>query len=229
MGHVDDADEGGAAALDALARLGAPTAEDARSDASTATPRARWPRSGASAARRRSRPCAPASGSRRRGRSPALLAHVGAAVDLLWHLCADDRDAREALLTRLGDRDVTPAILGDLGGGLSPQEAALLARRERTRGRAARSLSDEVAALDGLTRLESAALLPAIGEHLRAIVSAVAAGAIDDEALHGEAQRIAPARALAALRGLGAALWRRGGSGRWPSSTPRASAPPATR
>ncbi|MCA9663818.1 MAG: HEAT repeat domain-containing protein, partial [Myxococcales bacterium] len=206
----DDPDAG-AAALDALARLGDPRAEElalARLDEDPAAALVALRRVGgartieALRARLGIAPEGPVAAS--------ILGRFTAAVELLWQLCADDREAREQLLARLGDRDLTAAIVGDLGGGLSRREALVLGRREGAPAGVGGSLAEEVAGVDGLARLDSAAVLPAIQRHLRSIVAAVADGEVYDAELRGEARRVVPARVLAALRGLGGRLKRRG-------------------
>ncbi|MEZ4384536.1 MAG: HEAT repeat domain-containing protein, partial [Nannocystaceae bacterium] len=208
---VDRAQAGELAAVEALARLGDPRAEGlalARLDDAPLAALAALRDVGGAAtvevlrARLGIEPEGPAEAS--------MLGAFLPAVELLWQLCADDRQARDELLARLGERDLTPALLGDLGGGLSRREALLLGRSRLGLATRGGSLGDAVAAVDGLARLDSAAALPAIQRHLRAIVAAIDDGEIFDATLRGEARRVVPSRVSAALRGLGARLKRRG-------------------
>ncbi len=140
----------------------------------------------------------------------ALLPCVRPALDLLWQLSASDPARRAQLLERLDEDDLTPAMLGDLDSVLSAPAADLIARRSRRERPKSSPLAASIAAIQALCRSPQAAHLPGLLDPLDACLRAVAAGEVDDESLRGEARRVVPRAVLDALRGLGAALHRRG-------------------
>lgn len=199
-------DPHGAAALSALARLDADGCEAlalARLDHDPKTSLAALRRVGGAAtteallARLGITPAGPMS--------PCLLPHVSAAVDLLWQLTAEDHTTRELVLSQLKDDDLGATIVLDLSSGLSPRASEIIATRARPPVAASTSapLHEQVTAIDSLTRLHQAALLPAIRLQLRAIIGALAGGEIFDETLRGEAQQVVPSPVIEALRRLG--------------------------
>ncbi|MFD0688939.1 HEAT repeat domain-containing protein [Actinomadura fibrosa] len=113
-----------------------------------------------------------------------LRPHRHRALELLWHLTADAA-GRRALLERLDPRDLPPRIADDLGGP-DAGELALL--------RAGLDPDDPVEALCRLARNGDASTVPVIGD----LLLRVAAERPD-----------VPDEALAAIRGLGARLFRR--------------------
>jgi len=199
-------DPPGAAALSALAHLGANGCEAlalARLDRDPKTSLAALRRVGAAATTEALllllgiAPVGPMS--------PCLLAHVADAIDLLWQLTAEDRTTRELILSQLKDDDLSATLVLDLNSGLSPRASEILARRARTPGTTSTfaPLHELVTAIDSLTRLHQAALLPAIRRQLRAIIDALARGEVFDETLRGEAQQVVPCPVIQALRRLG--------------------------
>ncbi|MEZ4451422.1 MAG: HEAT repeat domain-containing protein [Nannocystaceae bacterium] len=140
----------------------------------------------------------------------ALIADHEAALALLWHLGAEDRGARAALLRAIAVEPLPRAILDDLGPTVDPDEEAILARRRaalpRDRSGRARRL---VAVIEGLARADRAALVPELGRALVDLAEAIGDGDDLDEHAHGEAREQLPEAVLRAVRGLGERLFQR--------------------
>ena len=141
--------------------------------------------------------------------APAWIEEHAAALELLWHLGAEDRAARAELLAALGDEPLPAGVLADLGPTMDPAEEVALARR-RPRGGAAPRSAALVAEIEALARCERGSLVPAIGRAVVELAAAIAAGHHHDTEAWGEEREQVPEAALAAIRGLGRRLHARG-------------------